>query len=223
VHRTGKRRGDDPLPMPRARPARCGTTRKAMRRRSCPFPGYYETGDAGHFDAEGFLNIMGRTDDIINVAGHRLSTGADGADRRQPSGVAECAVIGADDALKGMIPIGICRAESRHQEARCQYAGRDHRPCARRSRAGGRAQGCAHRRARCPRRARARSCAQPSARSPMVKPSSPHPPLKMQTCSTGSCVSLLHQARASCAKVGTGFAQKTMRHQKYRARVLRQI
>ncbi|MEZ5656928.1 MAG: AMP-binding protein, partial [Sphingobium sp.] len=69
------------------------------------FPGYYETGDAGHFDADGFLNIMGRTDDIINVAGHRLSTGQMEQIVASHSAVAECAVIGADDALKGMIPI----------------------------------------------------------------------------------------------------------------------
>ena len=69
------------------------------------FPGYYETGDAGHFDAEGFLHIMGRTDDIINVAGHRLSTGQMEQIVAAQDGVAECAVIGADDRLKGMIPI----------------------------------------------------------------------------------------------------------------------
>lgn len=69
------------------------------------FPGYYETGDAGHFDEEGFLHIMGRTDDIINVAGHRLSTGQMEQIVAQQDGIAECAVIGADDAIKGMIPI----------------------------------------------------------------------------------------------------------------------
>ena len=69
------------------------------------FPGWYETGDAGHFDDEGFLHIMGRTDDIINVAGHRLSTGQMEQIVAQQDGVAECAVIGADDAIKGMIPI----------------------------------------------------------------------------------------------------------------------
>ncbi|MFC0588603.1 AMP-binding protein [Novosphingobium aquiterrae] len=69
------------------------------------FSGYYETGDAGHFDADGFLNIMGRTDDIINVAGHRLSTGQMEQIVAQQDGVAECAVIGADDAIKGMIPV----------------------------------------------------------------------------------------------------------------------
>lgn len=69
------------------------------------FPGFYETGDAGHFDADGFLHIMGRTDDIINVAGHRLSTGQMEGIVAQQDGIAECAVIGADDAIKGMIPV----------------------------------------------------------------------------------------------------------------------
>ncbi len=69
------------------------------------YPGYYETGDAGHFDADGFLHIMGRTDDIINVAGHRLSTGQMEQIVAQQDGIAECAVIGADDPIKGMIPV----------------------------------------------------------------------------------------------------------------------
>lgn len=69
------------------------------------FPGWYETGDAGHIDNEGFVHIMGRTDDIINVAGHRLSTGQMEQIVATVDGVAECAVIGADDALKGMVPV----------------------------------------------------------------------------------------------------------------------
>ncbi|MCB2057754.1 MAG: AMP-binding protein, partial [Novosphingobium sp.] len=76
------------------------------------FPGWYETGDAGHFDAEGFLNIMGRTDDIINVAGHRLSTGQMEQIVAQQDGVAECAVIGARDAIKGMIPVAFVVARA---------------------------------------------------------------------------------------------------------------
>ncbi|WP_157216783.1 AMP-binding protein [Flavisphingomonas formosensis] len=69
------------------------------------FDGYYETGDAGHVDGDGFVNIMGRTDDIINVAGHRLSTGQmEQIVASQPE-IAECAVIGVDDALKGMVPV----------------------------------------------------------------------------------------------------------------------
>lgn len=69
------------------------------------FDGYYETGDAGFIDDEGFVHIMGRTDDIINVAGHRLSTGQMEQIVASVEGVAECAVIGADDAIKGMTPI----------------------------------------------------------------------------------------------------------------------
>lgn len=69
------------------------------------FPGWYETGDAGFFDDEGFLHIMGRTDDIINVAGHRLSTGQMEQIVSGQHGVAECAVIGANDPIKGMVPI----------------------------------------------------------------------------------------------------------------------
>ncbi|WP_290006445.1 AMP-binding protein [Novosphingobium humi] len=69
------------------------------------FPGWYETGDAGYIDADGFVHIMGRTDDIINVAGHRLSTGQMEQIVAAQDGVAECAVIGADDAIKGMVPI----------------------------------------------------------------------------------------------------------------------
>lgn len=76
------------------------------------FPGWYETGDAGHFDEEGFLNIMGRTDDIINVAGHRLSTGQMEQIVASTDGVAECAVIGADDPIKGMIPVAFVVARA---------------------------------------------------------------------------------------------------------------
>jgi propionyl-CoA synthetase len=80
------------------------------------FPGWYETGDAGFIDAEGFVHIMGRTDDIINVAGHRLSTGQMEQIVAAQDGVAECAVIGADDAIKGMVPIAfvVPRAGAEH-------------------------------------------------------------------------------------------------------------
>ena len=68
------------------------------------YPGWYETGDYGHIDDGGFVHIMGRTDDIINVAGHRLSTGQMEQIVAAVDGVAECAVIGADDPVKGMVP-----------------------------------------------------------------------------------------------------------------------
>ena len=70
------------------------------------FPGYYETGDAGMKDADGYLWIMARTDDVINVAGHRLSTGAMEEVLAAHPDVAECAVIGVTDELKGQLPMG---------------------------------------------------------------------------------------------------------------------
>jgi propionyl-CoA synthetase len=70
------------------------------------FPGYYETGDAGLIDEDGYLYIMARTDDVINVAGHRLSTGAMEEVLSNHPDVAECAVIGVADALKGQTPLG---------------------------------------------------------------------------------------------------------------------
>ena len=70
------------------------------------FPGYYETGDAGYVDEDGYLYIMARTDDVINVAGHRLSTGAMEEVLASHEDVAECAVIGVDDDLKGQLPMG---------------------------------------------------------------------------------------------------------------------
>ena len=70
------------------------------------FPGYYETGDAGYIDSDGYLYIMARTDDVINVAGHRLSTGAMEEVLAAHKDVAECAVIGVADDLKGQSPLG---------------------------------------------------------------------------------------------------------------------
>ena len=70
------------------------------------YPGCYTTSDAGLIDDDGFVHVMSRVDDIINVAGHRLSTGAIEQIVAAHPAVAECAVIGADDALKGMVPVG---------------------------------------------------------------------------------------------------------------------
>ncbi|PQO24299.1 propionyl-CoA synthetase [Rhodobacteraceae bacterium WD3A24] len=73
------------------------------------FPGYYETGDAGYIDEDGYIYIMARTDDVINVAGHRLSTGAMEEVLASHPDVGECAVIGVSDPLKGQLPMGfIC-------------------------------------------------------------------------------------------------------------------
>ncbi len=70
------------------------------------FPGFYETGDAGYIDENGYVYVMARTDDVINVAGHRLSTGAMEEVLASHPDVAECAVIGAADKLKGQMPVG---------------------------------------------------------------------------------------------------------------------
>jgi propionyl-CoA synthetase len=82
------------------------------------FPGYYETGDAGMIDEDGYLYIMARTDDVINVAGHRLSTGGMEEVLASHPDVAECAVIGVSDQLKGQMPVGFLCLNA--------GAGRDH-------------------------------------------------------------------------------------------------
>ena len=71
------------------------------------FPGYYETGDAGYIDDNGYVFVMARTDDVINVAGHRLSTGAMEEVLADHPDVAECAVIGVADQMKGQLPLGL--------------------------------------------------------------------------------------------------------------------
>ena len=71
------------------------------------YKGYYQTYDAGHIDEDGYIWIMSRTDDIINTAGHRLSTGAIEEVLSEHKSVAECAVIGIADKLKGQVPIGL--------------------------------------------------------------------------------------------------------------------
>jgi propionyl-CoA synthetase len=70
------------------------------------YPGYYLTGDGGYFDKDGYLSVMGRIDDVINVAGHRLSTGAMEEVLASHKDVAECAVVGVNDQLKGEVPVG---------------------------------------------------------------------------------------------------------------------
>ncbi len=71
------------------------------------YPGFYNTGDAGFIDADGYLSVMTRTDDVINVAGHRLSTGAIEEVVAGHPDIAECAVVGLDDDLKGQVPLGL--------------------------------------------------------------------------------------------------------------------
>ncbi|TKB28144.1 propionyl-CoA synthetase [Desulfopila sp. IMCC35006] len=70
------------------------------------FPGYYDTSDGGYIDEDGYVYVMGRMDDVINIAGHRLSTGAMEEIISNHPDVAECAVFGADDQMKGQLPVG---------------------------------------------------------------------------------------------------------------------
>lgn len=76
------------------------------------YPGFYLTADAGYKDSDGYVYIMSRTDDIINVAGHRLSTGAIEEVLAEHPNIAECAVVGAADTLKGQVPIGFVVLQS---------------------------------------------------------------------------------------------------------------
>ncbi|NKB26178.1 MAG: AMP-binding protein [Rhodobacteraceae bacterium] len=87
------------------------------------FPGYYETGDAGYIDEDGYLYIMARTDDVINVAGHRLSTGAMEEILAGHPDVAECAVVGVADALKGQLPVGFLCLNAGSQKTEAEVVG----------------------------------------------------------------------------------------------------
>ncbi|MEH0842757.1 propionyl-CoA synthetase [Micromonospora sp. CPCC 205711] len=94
-----------PLP-PGCLPTLWGDDERYVRSYLSTFPGWYLTGDGGRFDSDGYLFVMGRTDDVINVAGHRLSTGAMEEVLAGHPAVAECAVIGVADPLKGQVPSG---------------------------------------------------------------------------------------------------------------------
>jgi propionyl-CoA synthetase len=95
------------LPLPPAcLPTLWGNDERFRTSYLAHFPGYYETADAGYMDEDGYLYIMARTDDIINVAGHRLSTGAMEEVLATHPHVAECAVVGIADPVKGQVPIG---------------------------------------------------------------------------------------------------------------------
>ena len=105
------------------------------------FPGHYKTADAGFKDDDGFVYVMGRTDDIINVAGHRLSTGGMEEVLAAHQDVAECAVVGIADALKGEVPCGfvvlkagVNRPPAEIEQECCRSDPREDRPGGLRSR-----------------------------------------------------------------------------------------
>ena len=93
------------LPMPPGTlPTLWGDDQRYVDGYLSTFPGHYLTGDGGYLDDDGYLFVMGRTDDVINVAGHRLSTGGIEAALAGHPAVAECAVLGVADELKGQVP-----------------------------------------------------------------------------------------------------------------------
>jgi propionyl-CoA synthetase len=133
------------------------------------FPGHYKTADAGFIDDDGYVYVMGRTDDIINVAGHRLSTGGMEEVLASHKDVAECAVLGIKDELKGEVPCGfiVLKAGVNRPpgeiEQECVQLVRDKiGPVA--------SFRLAITVARLPKPAPARSCAAPSRRSPTASP-----------------------------------------------------
>ena len=95
-----------PLP-PSCFPTIWNNAERYQREYMAPYPGYYLTGDGGYIDEDGYVFIMGRTDDVINVAGHRFSTGEMEELIAGHNAVAECAVIGIDDKLKGQTPLAL--------------------------------------------------------------------------------------------------------------------
>lgn len=95
-----------PLP-PGCAPTLWGDDNRYKQSYLTNYPGYYETADAGYIDEDGYVYVMARTDDVINVAGHRLSTGAMEEVIASHKDVAECAVFGVQDQLKGQLPLGV--------------------------------------------------------------------------------------------------------------------
>jgi propionyl-CoA synthetase len=95
------------LPLPPAKlPTLWNDDKRFVESYMSPFPGYYLTGDGGFIDEDGYVWVMGRVDDVINVAGHRLSTGGMEEVLAKHPDIAECAVVGAHDNLKGQVPVG---------------------------------------------------------------------------------------------------------------------
>lgn len=108
------------LPMPPGTlPTLWGDDQRYIDAYLTEFPGYYSTGDGGYLDDDGYVFVMGRTDDVINVAGHRLSTGSLEAVVAAHPDVAECAVIGVADEIKGQVPLAlvVLKAGSAIEEA----------------------------------------------------------------------------------------------------------
>ena len=172
----------------RCRPARCRPCGMTTRASSGPtwsrYPGYYLTGDGGFRDEDGYLFVMGRIDDVINVAGHRLSTGEMEEVLASHQAVAECAVFGVNDELKGEVPRGLVVLKA-GVAAESDQLGRELAQMIR-DRIGPIAtlEQARHRTRGSPRPARGRSCARRCAASPTVRTSRCRPPSMTCRCST---------------------------------------
>ncbi len=151
------------------------------------FPGYYKTSDAGYMDEDGYVWVMGRTDDIINVAGHRLSTGGMEEILASHPDVAECAVLGIKDAIKGEVPCGFLVLKAGVTRSPLEIEKEIVRWCAKSSARLPRSSSRS-RSAGCRKRAREKSCAAPSRRSPMAISGPCPPPSRIPRCSTKSAM-----------------------------------
>ena len=149
------------------------------------FPGYYKTGDAGFIDEDGYVSVMTRVDDVINVAGHRLSTGQIEEVLASHNDVAECAVIGIADELKGQVPLGLLVLKAGVNRPNEEIVGEVVQMV--RDRIGPVAffKSASSCRA-CPRPAPARSCAAPCRRSPTASRGRCRPPSTTRPRSTRS-------------------------------------
>ena len=115
-----------PLP-PGCSPTLWGSDERWIETYLSAYPGHYSTADAGYVDDDGYVFVMSRTDDVINTAGHRLSTGAMEEVLASHPDVAECAVFGVADDLKGQVPIGFAVLKAGVERDPAEVAGRARR------------------------------------------------------------------------------------------------
>ena len=150
------------------------------------FPGYYKTSDAGYKDEDGYVYVMGRTDDIINVAGHRLSTGGMEEILAAPSRRRRMRGARHQGCDQGRGALRLPGAEGRCRQKPCRDRKGDRGAGARKARPGRGVQARDHGRRGCPRPGRAKSCAAPSRRSPTATPGRCPPPSRIPRCWTKS-------------------------------------
>lgn len=168
-----------PLP-PGTLPTLWGDDQRYVASYLSAYDGYYLTGDGGYLDSDGYLFVMGRTDDVINVAGHRLSTGSIEAVLAEHPAVAECAVIGVADGSRDRCRAGSWCSNPARRPTSCptsssRRSGKTSAPW--------RFSNWSTSSRPCPRRGRARSCARPCAVSPTAATNPCRPPSRIRRCS----------------------------------------